>query len=394
MILTRKQEEGLRIAVERHRNHEKYTVIAGYAGTGKSTLVKFIIEALDVEPSKVCYATFTGKAAQVLAKKGNKNAMTLHKLLYNSIPRKGGGFMRIPKDRLEYDIVVVDEISMAPKSITDMLFRHNIYVICLGDPFQLPPIEKNEDNHLLDNPHIFLDEIMRQAQESEIIRLTMGIREQKPLAPVKGNEIQILKAGSLSSGMLQWADQVLVATNFQRHCMNDYMRELKGFGPGPCNGDKVICLRNYWDSWNYDNGDPLVNGTIGLISDPKEDIIRVPYYAYSKGVIHTLRAGFVSDLGENFGEINMDPKIMAGGDSELEWRDKYKLGQLKNRIGDVIPKEFTYGYAITCHKAQGSEWDKVLVIEENFPLAKEDHARWLYTAATRAAEKLVIVTKE
>lgn len=394
MILTKKQEEGLRIAVERHRNHEKYTVIAGYAGTGKSTLVKFIIEALDVEPNKVCYATFTGKAAQVLAKKGNKNAMTLHKLLYNSIPRKGGGFMRIPKDRLEYDIVVVDEISMAPKSIIDMLFRHNVYVICLGDPFQLPPIEKNEDNHLLDNPHIFLDEIMRQAQESEIIRLTMGIREQKPLAPVKGNEIQILKARSLSSGMLQWADQVLVATNFQRHCMNDYMRELKGFGPGPCSGDKVICLRNYWDSWNYDNGDPLVNGTIGLISDPKEDIIRVPYYAYSKGVIHTLRAGFVSDLGENFGEINIDPKVMAGGDSELEWRDKYKLSQLKNRIGDVIPKEFTYGYAITCHKAQGSEWDKVLVIEENFPFAKGDHARWLYTAATRAAEKLVIITKE
>ena len=166
MILTRKQEEGLRIAVERHRNHEKYTVIAGYAGTGKSTLVKFIIEALDVDHGKVCYATFTGKAAQVLAKKGNKNAMTLHKLLYNSIPRKGGGFMRIPKDRLDYTIVVVDEISMAPKSIINMLFRHNVYVICLGDPFQLPPVEKEEDNHLLDSPHIFLDEIMRQAQES------------------------------------------------------------------------------------------------------------------------------------------------------------------------------------------------------------------------------------
>ena len=90
--------------------------------------------------------------------------MTLHKLLYNSIPRKGGGFMRIPKDRLDYTIVVVDEISMAPKSIINMLFRHNVYVICLGDPFQLPPIEKEEDNHLLDNPHVFLDEIMRQAQ--------------------------------------------------------------------------------------------------------------------------------------------------------------------------------------------------------------------------------------
>ena len=72
MILTRKQEEGLKIAVERHRNHEKYTVISGFAGTGKSTLVKFIIEALDVEKSKVCYATFTGKAAEVLRKKAMK----------------------------------------------------------------------------------------------------------------------------------------------------------------------------------------------------------------------------------------------------------------------------------------------------------------------------------
>ena len=394
MILTRKQEEGLKIAVERHRAHEKYTVIAGYAGTGKSTLVKFIIEALDVDHGKVCYATFTGKAAQVLAKKGNKNAMTLHKLLFDSIPRKGGGFMRIPKKTLEYTVVVVDEISMAPKSIIDKLFQHNVYVICLGDPFQLPPIDKEEDNHLLDHPHIFLDEIMRQAEESEIIRLTMGIRDQKPLNFAKGNEVQILPYSELCDGMLNWADQVLVATNLQRHNMNDFMRQMRGFGPDPCDGDKVICLRNYWDSWNYDNGDPLVNGTIGTIHNPRKDIIRVPYYAYNKGVIHTLQADFTTDVDEHFGEVSMDPKIMLGGESELEWRDKYRLGQLKNRIGDVIPKEFTYGYAITCHKAQGSEWDKVLVIEEKFPFQKIDHARWLYTAATRAAEKLVIITKE
>ena len=394
MILTRKQEEGLKIAVERHRAHEKYTVIAGYAGTGKSTLVKFIIEALDVDHGKVCYATFTGKAAQVLAKKGNKNAMTLHKLLFDSIPRKGGGFMRIPKKTLDYTVVVVDEISMAPKSIIDKLFQHNVYVICLGDPFQLPPIDKEEDNHLLDHPHIFLDEIMRQAEESEIIRLTMGIRDQKPLNFAKGNEVQILPYSELCDGMLNWADQVLVATNLQRHNMNDFMRQMRGFGPDPCDGDKVICLRNYWDSWNYDNGDPLVNGTIGTIHNPRKDIIRVPYYAYNKGVIHTLQADFTTDVDEHFGEVSMDPKIMLGGESELEWRDKYRLGQLKNRIGDVIPKEFTYGYAITCHKAQGSEWDKVLVIEEKFPFQKIDHARWLYTAATRAAEKLVIITKE
>ena len=193
--------------------------------------------------------------------------------------------------------------------------------------------------------------------------------------------------------MLEWADQVLVATNLQRHSMNDYMRRAKGFGPEPEDGDKIICLRNYWDWGNLTNGDPLVNGTIGILHNPNPSHIQVPYFAYNKGRIDVLSGEFESELGENFGHINMDPKIMKGGESELEWRDKYKLNQLKNRIGDVIPKEFTYGYAITCHKAQGSEWNNVLVLEEKFPHDRVDHARWLYTAATRAAEKLVIVTK-
>lgn len=392
ITLTKKQEEGLKIAVQRHRDNEKYTVIAGYAGTGKSTLVKYIIAALDVSPSKVCYATFTGKAAQVLVKKGNKNAITLHKLLYDSIPRPAGGFMRIPKKQLDYTVVVVDEVSMAPKTIMDLLFKHNVYVICLGDPFQLPPIDKNEDNHLLDKPHIFLDEIMRQAAESEIIQLTMAIREGKPLTDFKGSQVQVLSKDHWVDGMYDWADQILVATNFQKHSTNDYIRQMKGFGPDPCDGDKIICCRNYWDTFSGEGaGDPLVNGSIGTLVAPVDDIIRVPYWAYNKGVINTMKAGFISETGEDFGELNIDPKIIRGGESELEWRDKYKLGKAKQRIGDVIPKEFSYGYAITCHKAQGSEWDKVLVLEESFPFDKTEHARWLYTAATRAAEKLVIV---
>lgn len=394
MILTNKQEEGLKTAVARHRAGEKYTVIAGYAGTGKSTLVKFIIEALDVEAKKVCYAAFTGKAAQVLAKKGNKNSMTLHRLLYDSVPRPGGGFTRIPKKSLDYTVVVVDEVSMAPKSMMDKLFSHNVYVICLGDPFQLPTIDKDEDNHLLDKPHVFLDEIMRQATESGIIRLTMAIRDQRPLVYEKNDQVQIYPASALNSGMLDWADQVLVATNLQRHSMNDFMRQQRGFGPEPADGDKVICLRNYWEQGNFTNGDPLVNGSIGTLHNPRPDQIRVPLYAYDKGIINTLTAEFVTDLGEDFGTIDMDPRIMKGGESELEWRDKYRLNKLKPRIGDVVPKEFTYGYAITCHKAQGSEWDKVLVLEEKFPFDKVEHARWLYTAATRAAEKLVVVTRD
>ena len=209
MILTRKQSEGLLIAIDRYKARKKYTVISGYAGSGKSTLVRFIIEALDVDENDVCYCAFTGKAAEVLRKKGNKNACTLHKLLYESIPKPEGGFFRKPKPVLDYKIIVVDEVSMAPKSLIDLLFKHNVYVICLGDPGQLPPIDKNEDNHLLDHPHIFLDEIMRQAQESEIIQLTMKIRNNESINYYDGKEVKVIPYSQLNTGILQWGDQVL-----------------------------------------------------------------------------------------------------------------------------------------------------------------------------------------
>lgn len=135
MILTAKQEQGLKIAVQRYRDGEKYTVISGYAGTGKSTLVRFIIEALGVSEESVCFATFTGKAAQVLLKKGNKNVRTLHKLLYKSFPKPDGGFARIPVEKIPYRIVVVDEVSMAPKTLMALLATYNVHIICLGDPF-------------------------------------------------------------------------------------------------------------------------------------------------------------------------------------------------------------------------------------------------------------------
>lgn len=390
MELNKKQQEGLKIAVNRHQQGEKYTVIAGYAGTGKTTLVSFIIDALDVSKSKVAYVSFTGKAAEVLRKKGNPNAMTLHKLLYDSIPRAAGGFFRKPKPQLDYTIVVVDEISMVPKELVNLLFKHKVYVICLGDPFQLPPIDKNEDNHLLDNPHIFLDEIMRQEAESEIIQTTMKIRNNEPIDYFKGEQVQIIPKEELNTGMLLWADQILTATNAKRLSLNAQIRALLGKGPEPEDGDKVICLRNYWDDCSID-GDPLVNGTIGTLTNTFRTWRELP-----RGVkadiskFDIIMTDFVTD-DTIYEMTDIDRMMMLSGMKCCDWRLSYKLGRLKPRYGDIVPKEFAYGYAITCHKAQGSEWDKVLVIEETFPFDKIEHARWLYTAVTRASEKVVLV---
>lgn len=354
--------------------------------------MRFIIEALNVAPELVAYASFTGKAAEVLRKKGNKNAMTMHRLLFDSVPRPAGGFMHKPKPHIDYTIVVVDEVSMVPKSLMDQLFKHKCYVICLGDPFQLPPIEEDEDNHLLEHPHVFLNEIVRQALDSEIIQLTMKIRNKESFDNFNGNEVKVLLDTEVTSGMLQWGDQVIVGTNMQRQIRNNQIRTLLNRGPDLEDGDKIICLRNYWETVNFE-GDPLVNGTIGILANSHRDWLNLPSFIARSEVVKKfdiITGDFIAN-DNVYPMIEIDHNMLVKGEKCCDWRLEYKLSRLKTRFGDLMPKEFAYGYAITCHKAQGSEWDKVLVLEEKFPFNKEEHARWLYTAATRAVDKLVIV---
>ena len=104
------------------------------AGTGKSTLIKFIISALDVNPEEVCYVAFTGKAATVLQQKGCPNATTAHQLLYHAKPMPNGKFQFVKKTKIDYSIVVVDEISMLPKPMWDLLLSHRCYILATGDP--------------------------------------------------------------------------------------------------------------------------------------------------------------------------------------------------------------------------------------------------------------------
>ena len=391
MILTPKQEEGLKRVLAKYNNHEKFAVISGYAGTGKSTLVRFIIEALDVEENKVAYCSYTGKAAEVLRKKGNKNSMTLHRLLYDSIPRPGGGFFRKPKMSLEYTIIVVDEVSMVPKSMINMLLKHKAFILFLGDPGQLPQIDKDETHDILDHPDVFLDQIMRQAEESEIIQLTMKIRNGENIDYMAGNEVMIIPKKELVTGHLLWADTILTATNITRHNVNNQMRELLGFKGNLQPGEKIIFKRNYWEDVN-DEGDAIVNGIIGTVDNIYDSYINIPYYIKNnRHQIPTIMCDFKPEVGSIYPSVNLDKDFLLNESPCVDWRVSYRLGKLRNRIGDILPRQATYGYAITCHAAQGSEWDKVLVLEEDFPFSKEEHARWLYTAATRASEKLVLL---
>ena len=389
MILTNKQEQGLKLAVARYKAKEPWTCIAGYAGTGKSTLVKFIISALNLQPEDVAYVTFTGKAASVLRHKGCPNAMTAHKLLYFSKRMPNGRFVFRPRPTLEgnYSLIVVDEISMLPNDLWELLLSHRKHVIALGDPFQIPPIDKKQDNHVLDKPHIFLDEIMRQATESEIIRLTLDIRDYKAPDYFKGEEIQVLKPYEVVDGMYHWADQIICATNRKRHEINNFMRQAAGRGPEPEVGDKIICCRNCWEKVDMTGDNALVNGTIGTIGDFETGFQEYPIFGFPS--VPVMRSQILTNDGM-FEEVIMDYQALKEGKPFLTSEQAYQIYRRPD-LKNLEPVEFNYGYAITGHRAQGSEWDKVLVFEEKFPFDKEEHARWLYTAATRASERLVLV---
>jgi exodeoxyribonuclease-5 len=381
----------LKIAIERYNNREPYTVIAGYAGVGKSTLIRFIIAELNLPREHVAYIAYTGKAAQVLRNKGCPNAMTAHRLLYHSRPRDDGTFIHIPVESLApYKLIVVDEISMLPKRMWEQLLHYGVHVIALGDPGQLPPVAA-DNNAALDHPHVFLDEVMRQAAESEIIQLTMEIRDGKPLSFRSGSEVRVVdRTELLKPGFLFWGDQIICGKNDTRRFINNQMRESywkDDFQKEPIIGDKLICLRNDWELIN-ETGDALVNGLTGTLTDiryategreinPWMD--RTPIIEFQPDVENTAP----------FGGIEIDYKLLMTGESTVtrgynsNWKKIPKM---------YHPHEFDYGYAITCHKSQGSEFDKVIVLEEFLKSeTREGHVRWLYTAATRAAQKLIIV---
>lgn len=389
MELTRKQEEGLRIALDRYYHNEPYTVVAGYAGTGKSTLIKFIIEALDINPENVAYIAYTGKAAQVLRNKGCPNAMTAHRLLYHSKQRPDGTYFHIPKDDIgDYRLIVVDEVSMLPRTMWELLLSHKKYVIACGDPGQLPPVSEEDSPSVLDSPHIFLDEIMRQAKDSEIILLSSDIRARKPISPFKGTEVNIVRKRDAVDGMLTWADQILCGKNNTRYQLNSYFRKMKwgnDVSDAPLVGDKIICRKNNWDKINR-VGDAIVNGSIGTL-----DAI------YTTDNPWLGKKCIINFLPDKYDDSDSDEDILFR-DLLIDWKlittNEFTVTKENFRMFPkwLRPEQFEYGYAITCHKSQGSEYDKVLVFEEM--LKATDHARWLYTAVTRAAKRLTLVLKD
>ncbi|MBI1619612.1 ATP-dependent DNA helicase [Aquamicrobium zhengzhouense] len=345
----------------------------GYAGTGKTTLARHFAEHVD---GSVQFAAFTGKAAQVLRSKGANNARTLHSLIYRprgeeTVEDETTGKTSIaPTFSLNRQspvakakLIVVDECSMVDEQLGRDLMTFGTPILVLGDPAQLPPISgggfftEHEPDHLL-------TEIHRQAQDNPIIRLALDVREGREIEYGDYGDARVIGRNEVDQDLVLSADQVLVGTNRTRRRYNQRLRELKGFDASyPQAGDKLVCLRN-------DPAKGLLNGSLWKVMTSSRETV--------KPGINLLVSPEEDDPDRGVAKIKLLKAAFENPDEEISW-------QQKKRFDD-----FDYGYALTVHKAQGSQWNEVVLFDESYAF-RDTRQRWLYTAITRAAERLTIV---
>jgi exodeoxyribonuclease V len=332
----------------------------GFAGTGKTTLAKTIAEGVD---GRVLFAAFTGKAALVMRAKGCYNASTIHSLIYKT--RESGE--ETPSFQLWDDapaarasLIVIDECSMVDAELGGDLLSFGVPLLVLGDPAQLPPISGG-GFFTETEPDAMLTEVHRQAKEDPIVRMSMDVREGRALEPGTWGETAVVPRAALDPAAVLTADQVLVGRNATRKAYNTRMRERRGFTEAlPQANDRLVCLRN-----NKKKG--LFNGGLWTVQER----------AVSKSHITTLRLRSEDDVGRRV-KVSVRPECFTGGIDDFEWKERKAYD------------EFDYGYVLTVHKAQGSQWDAVTLFDESFAF-QESRARWLYTGITRAAKKLTVV---
>jgi exodeoxyribonuclease-5 len=373
MTWSPQQEQALKAVAAWYKDPASPQVfrLFGYAGTGKSTLAVEIANTIkgDGERKEVAFAAFTGKAALVMRSKGCTGASTIHSLIY-TLDDAGSGdaprFILNPEsDLTDAKLCIIDECSMVGAELAHDLLSFNVKVLVLGDPAQLPPVQ---DAGFFTNaePDVMLTEVHRQARDNPIIRLSMDIREGRRLEVGDHGACKIVTRDAdrdRTRETILAADQVLVGMNKTRTSYNARIRQLRGFmRETPLKGEKLVCLRN-------DRKRHLFNGGIWRVEKLRKS---------NPAVVRLLISPEDAGGMKRNADVKIHPFFFIGREGELGW-DEIKEFQ-----------QFTYGYALTVHKSQGSQWDNVMLFDES-GVFRDDRTRWLYTGVTRAAKQLTVV---
>lgn len=371
--------------------------LAGYAGTGKTTLARILAEEVD---GRVIFAAYTGKAALVLRRAGCDNAQTLHSLIYVPVERDRSKLdevlakmrrlpdesperedleaeatklrraLRVPaftvneaSDLAEADLLVVDEVSMVDERMGKDVLSFDRPVLVLGDPAQLPPVGNSAGFFTKREPDVMLTEVHRQAKDSPILEMATRVRSGKRLdLGHYGPGCEVVRKGTLSvEQAFRDFDQIICGKNATRKAINDAVRSYLGRPAGiPVEGDRLICTRN-------DKETGMLNGSFWAVTAARVDESR-----------DQVRLSLLSLDRDDPQPSTAVAHLAPFQNRDLPYWD----------AEDAV--EMDFGYAITCHKAQGSQWPRVLVYDQSW-IARKDRHRWLYTALTRASVAATVV---
>lgn len=355
MPLTMEQKDVTKKIIGGLSNHQIQT-LGGYAGTGKSTVIRVLLQALEQKNYSFCACAFTGKATNVLRKKG-MHANTIHSLIYEPVKDQNGDTIWNLAPATKFadqgiDGFIVDEASMVSRELHQDLSHFNLPIIYVGDHGQLEPVGSNFN--LMENPMYRLEQVHRNA--GEIAHFANHLRQGHSAVSFQGQkQVQIVKEEAVLDRHLAATDQVICAFNKTRVQLNQRVRIEKQINYTYLRaGEKVICLRN-----NRKEG--LFNGMQGIV----------------KKVWKNDRFDFVSD-NKYYEKVRYDPDQLG--------LESYSFNSNQSA------NPFDYAYAITCHKAQGDEWNNVIVYEQRCD--KWDNVRWAYTAASRAKYGLIWIGVE
>ena len=378
----------------------------GYAGTGKTTTIRAIISQLGLTlGADVLFGAYTGKAAMVMRRQGLP-AATIHSLIYKvvdpdrkacselykklneesnegernrirqelQIKSKPSFQLRLPEETPLEDasLLVLDECSMVNSDMLKDLLTFEVPLLVLGDPGQLPPIE-GESPLTSVSPDVMLTEIHRQAEGNPIIAYATRARQNIPLPfGEMGTSRNIMKSMLSRDDILSF-DQILCGKNNTRKAINTEVRQLKGFtSPYPLAGEKLICLRN-----STENG--LFNGMI----------------CYVDRVGDLLDSSLELFIRRETDDENATPiRVLALRAHFDSYHDKDALDRVK-WWERTDADEFDFGYGITVHKSQGSQWDNVCLIDDKMFKGwggPQDRKRWLYTGITRAVDRICVAS--
>lgn len=365
--------------------------ISGPAGSGKTTVVRHAMEGLGISLDDVVFIAYVGKAALALRLSG-VNGRTVHSVIYkvelvhatdtdgNKLYRGGAPiykkiFVKVDSLPTNIKLIVVDEGGMIPAPMGYDILSFGVPVLVLGDKNQLPPVMGNPI--FLTHPDAFLTEIMRQNKDSPIIYLsqlaTHGID-----IPFRdyGQNCRVIHRWELTDDDLLNSDMVICGTNNMRDIINRYIRKnIYNIDSNTITiGDKLICRKNCWDIILDGTDIALTNGMVGYVTSVDRNTRK--------------RSSMM--------QIDFRPEFTQDEFKGLSINSRYPFLDYSERKGINTMYDdnivFEFGYCITCHLAQGSQADSVLIYDDMLGNTMSDYyKKWLYTAITRAKKELTIV---